>query len=206
MRQYPCHSPTHESSDWAELEHFVIQSLNDLVDYQTGEILTERAYVTAPIHPAFHSTEAFIPPFDSLSSVEQRDRFMADIDKRTLSRFNGCAAIYNEDKGRHALIKAPINFPTRVFKLMNTLVKALDFQNMLIVSIDQAAELLQCRTNHVQRQLQSLGQLVRVCSTQSGMKRGSLKIQINPAYGYRYFRRELAYRRQIAVRCWYRFD
>lgn len=184
-----------------QLEAFVVGELDHMVDYRTGEILSARDYVTQPWKPYDVPPE---PPFSALTSRHQRDRFLDQLDKRTLSRFNGCLGLYDRDKGNAFLTGAPIRLSTTTYKKMDQLVRLIDYRNLIVESPRVLSKRLGVRPNHLHRYLSSLGSLVWVSGARDGMAKDTLKVAVSPAYGFRYATSQLDATRQDAVVQWYR--
>lgn len=183
------------------LEAFVVDELDHMVHYRTGEILDSRHYTAQTWKP---QDEPPNPTFDTLTSVNQRNTFLDSLDKRRLKLFNGCLGLYDRDKGNAFLTGAPIRLSTSTYKKMDQLVKLIDYRNLIIESPSALARRLGVRLNHLHRHLSSLEPLVKVCGARQGMAKGTLKVAISPAYGFRYQTSSLDAARQDAVVLWYR--
>lgn len=190
----------HEASR-IRLEDYVATELNDLIDYRTGEILDERAYASLPYRAQPH---AVLPSFADVHSVNQLERFMAHIDQRTLVTVNDTRKLYDMDKGAHHLHGRQATFSNLQYARLNQLVSRLDYANSLITTPTRLARHLRIHRNHVYRYLAPLGRLVRVQGQREGMAKGTLRVDLSPAYAYRYPKAELRSSRQDAVAAWYR--
>jgi hypothetical protein len=170
-------------------------------DTRTGEILTDRSYQRWPwSHPPDDSR----PFFETLTSLNQRDRFMEDVDKRKLVRYTGFRQLFDRDRGTSALNGRRPMFTKPVYRTIEKLVNVLDYQNYLYTTADALAEKLEVHPKSVTRQLRSLGSLVRVRSQRDGMRKGVLQIAVSPAYGYRMEPETINEARYVACFNWYR--
>lgn len=184
-----------------QLEHYVCHELDDMVDYRTGEILDARRYHRHPWDPSSSPAQA---AFSDLTSRHQRDTFLDAIDKRTLSLHNACLALYDRDKGAYHLSGAPIRLTTSAYRKLDQLVRLLDYRNLIITDPETLARRLALRPNHLHRHLKGLAPLVRVWGARDGMAKGTIKIAVSPAYGFRYPKEQQTTARHTAVAEWYR--
>lgn len=183
------------------LEDFVLGELSGLVDYRTGEILSQLNYETVPYHP---HTDEVPPTFAEVYSVAGLSRFMEHIDKRRLVLSNQCRRLYDIDKGRYHYSGNAIRFTNQQLDKMNALAKRLDYGNSIVSTPTELAKYLRIHRNHLYRYLGSLGSLVRVITPARGMAQGSLRVDISPAYGFRHFSADLEQARSQAITSWYR--
>lgn len=183
------------------LEDFVLRELQGLVDFRTGEIVERLVYDTYPYVP---STESLPPSFVDVASVHSRDRFMHHIDRRTLVVHNDTRRLYDADKGKHHYQGSAIGFSTQRLDKLNRLIQQLDYANSIVTTPYELARALRIERNNVYRYLASLGALVRVISPARGMAQGTLRVDISPAYGFRYSSAHCASARREAIASWYR--
>ncbi len=183
------------------LEEYVSTELGGLIDYRTGEILAQRAYASTAYQAETHTV---LPSFDDVRSVHQLEHFMAHIDQRTLVTVNDSRKIYDMDKGSHHLHGHQATFTNLQYARLNQLASRLDYANSLITTPTKLARSLRIHRNHVYRYLVPLGVLVRVRGQREGMARGSIRVDLSPAYVYRYPKAELRASRQDAIEAWYR--
>lgn len=171
-------------------------------DPRTGEILTKRFYQSRAWEP--YPEDDTRPFFETLTSLNQRDRFMQGIDKRKLVLFSGCRYIFDRDRGTSSLDNRLPILSKPVFRTIEKLVNLLDYQNYIYISADALAEKLEIHSKSVTRQLRSLGALVRVRSEREGMRKGVLRIAVSPAYGYRMEPESINESRYVSCDNWYR--
>lgn len=183
------------------LEEYVSTELGGLIDYRTGEILDQRAYASTAYQADTHTV---LPSFDDVRSVHQLEHFMAHIDRRTLVTVNDTRKIYDMDKGSHHLHGRQATFSNLQYARLNQLVSRLDYANSLITTPIALARFLRVRRDNVYRYLAPLGALVRIQGQRDGMAKGSIRVDLSPAYAYRYPKAELAASRQDAIEAWYR--
>lgn len=183
------------------LEDFVSTELGGLIDYRTGEILDERTYASLPYRA---QPDPLLPSFANVRSVNQLGRFLAHLDQRTLVTVNDTRKLYDMDKGAHHLHGRQASFTNLQYARLNQLVSRLDYANSLITTPTALARHLRIHRNHVYRYLAPLGSLVRLQGHRDGMAKGSLRVDLCPAYAYRYPRAELRSSRQDAIEAWYR--
>jgi hypothetical protein len=183
------------------LEDFVLGELDGLVNYRTGEIVERLVYDSYPYVPC---TEDIPPSFVDVASIHGLDRFMHHIDRRTLVVRNDSRRLYDADKGNHHYQGSAIGFSTQQLNKLNQLIKQLDYANSIVTTPHELAQALRIERNNVYRYLASLGALVRVITPARGMAQGTLRVDISPAYGFRYFSTDFDIARRQAVVSWYR--
>ncbi|MGM0694153.1 MAG: hypothetical protein ACQEUN_12235, partial [Pseudomonadota bacterium] len=153
------------SITWDVSDHY-----SEHLDPRTGELLTERGYQSwAWEHYPEDDSRPF---FETLTSLNQRDRFMQGLDKRKLVQYTGYRQIFDRDRGSSALDGRRPLFTRPVYRTMEKLVNLLDYQNYLYATADALAEKLEAHPKSVTRQLRSLGSLVKVRSQSDGMRKG----------------------------------
>lgn len=176
----------------------------ELLNPLTGELFLERTYHPQPWRARSEASWAPESLFIAeLTSLNQRDRFMARVDKRRLVRHNACRYIFDHERGASSLDGRRPLFTKPVYRTMDKLVRLLDYQNYLYTTADDLAEQLEIHPKSVTRQLRSLGALVRVRSQREGMRKGVLQIAVSPAYGYRMEPESINQLRYKAARQWY---
>lgn len=176
--------------------------LEQAIDYRTGEMLDVRRYEVIPHAP---DATAVIPTFTDITSVAGLRRFLTHIDRRTLVRVNDCRRLYDQDKGNHHLHGTAIQFPTSRYGRLDRLVERLDYANSIITTPGDLARYLRVRRNNIYRYLSDLAPLIQVRGPRDGMARGSLRIDVSPAYGYRFPGEWFGLARQDAIAHWYRY-
>lgn len=172
------------------------------LDSRTGELLMERRYQRWAWQS--YPEDDTRPYFETLTSLNQRDRFMAGIDKRRLQLYDGCRGIFDSDRGSSSLANRRPLLSRPVYRTMEKLVRLLDYQNYLYTTAEQLAEKLEVHPKSITRQLRSLGPLVRVRSARDGLRKGVLQIAVSPGYGYRMEPELINHCRYSAFRHWYR--
>lgn len=182
------------------MEEYVTQELGDMVDYRTGEILSERQYHTAPYQP---DTTPHVSGFTCIRTVAELSRFMDGLDRRRLILRNDCRRLFEMDKGTHHLHGASIRFSPASYRLLTRLVDRMDYRNTIIASPASLARWLGVSRANLHRSLTSLGVLVRVESERTGLPRNVIKVHISPAYGFRYLSDHFGLARSAAVQDWY---
>lgn len=184
------------------LEGYCINELNDMVDYRTGEIMSSREYESMPVK--WEDIKPTIPAIGSITSHAQMRRFMSSKDRRKLRLFNGCRGIYDIDKGKAWLDKSTAIFTTSMLERMFQLVERIDYMNTIVTTPQELCTSLKTRHSNLHRCLNSLGQLVRVNGPNDGLQKGNLRVEISPAYGFRYETSGFEYARKEKVVAWYR--
>lgn len=190
-----------EEAERIRLEEYCLNELNDMVDYRTGEIMSSRGYVSLPM--VWEDRDPISPPFGEISSYSQMQRFMGAKDKRRLSRFNGCRAIYDLDKGRAFLERKRHEFPTPALHKLSRLVERLDYMNAIVTTPEELSDWVGVRHTNLHRHLQSLGGLIRIRGPREGMSTGSIKVEVSPVYGFRYESASLSYAQEKVRELWY---
>lgn len=185
---------------WLRLVDYVTRDLGDLVDYRTGELLGERQYITCPHQP---DTDALAPPFTYVRSLDALVRYLDFVDRRKLILRNDCRRLFDLDKGNRYLHGTAVKLPTSAYRLLSSLVEQLDYRNTIVASPASLAALVGVRRGNLYRALDSLGALVRVEGEAQGMARGTIKVHVSPAYGFRYLAQDFGLARSEAITDWY---
>lgn len=175
--------------------------LLDRVDFRTGELFESIAYVVTPSRlplTAAPTLAAGATP----TSASQMARLLVSKDGRTLKRINDVRRIYDADKGDHHYSGKAVSMTNAEYELINRLVQAIDYRNIIITPILEMAELLGVGRSHVHRKLAYLKGVVRVSGSTGGIRKGDIKVEINPAYGFRYERDALPTARASAMNHW----
>lgn len=182
------------------LQEYVTHDLGDMVDYRTGEILSERHYHTSAYQP---DTTALAPPFANVRSLDALSRFMEHVDRRRLILRNDCRRLFDADKGSHHLKGTDIRLSPAAYRLLSRLADRLDYRNTIVASPASLARWLGVSRANLHRTLGTLGALVRVESEQTGLPRGVIKVYVSPAYGFRYLSEHFGLVRSDAIQDWY---
>lgn len=174
--------------------------MTDNVDYWSGEIVSQHSYVVcpAPTLPAAPTLGANHTP----TSATMMKRMLKMKDGRTLKLVNDVRRIYDADKGDHHYQGKDVSMSNATHDLLNLLVQRIDYRNVILITLTEAAELLSVRRDHVNRKLDTLGGAIRVSGSTEGIKKGDIKIEINPAYGFRYERDAMPTARASAMNSW----
>ena len=64
------------------------------------------------------------------------------------------------------------------------------------------ANILGCSKNQLPRTLKNLEGTIKFETERQGMKRGHVKVIVNPAYGFKYPAKQLKYARGVALKSW----
>lgn len=172
------------------------------IDYRTGEEMAEpRSYVKAE---DLTRGDRVRSAFGTLTSLNQRDRFMASIDKRRLRLSNNTRHLFDRDRGHSALHKTRPCLRISTFRNLQALVGMLDYQNYLYTTADELAANLEVHPKSVRRHLSRLQPMVKVYDMRHGLNKGVLRIAVSPAYGYRREPEEVNQERGAAIDAWYR--
>ncbi|MGM0694480.1 MAG: hypothetical protein ACQEUN_13880 [Pseudomonadota bacterium] len=190
-----------EEAERIRLEEYCLNELDDMVDYRTGEILSTREYASMPM--VWEEKDPIPPPFGEIASHTQMQRFMASKDRRNLKLFNGCRSIYDMDKGRAAFERSGIVFPTKMMLKLSQLVERLDYKNAIVTTPLDLSTFLEVSHANLHRHLHSLNRLIKVRGSKEGIAKGSIKVEVSPAYGFRYETASLDYIRGEEVEFWY---
>ena len=183
------------------LEAYVTLELGDNVDYRTGELLAGRHYEAYP----WASPDLPYPPlFERLSSHKEMQRFLETLDHRRLTLRNDCLRVYDRDKGNAYMKGTRIRFTTVTHRKLSRLVDCLDYRNVILTTPARLARRLRVSCKNLPRHLSSLTPLVRVTGPRQGIQTGSLKVTVNPAYGFKYEAHDFALARQDALQHWCR--
>lgn len=183
------------------LEAFVLDELEGCIDYRTGEILSERRYEPA----RWHGPAAPVPAtVAELESATQMERFLQEKDQRQLKRINHCKRIYDTDKGDHHLEGRAVQMDNRTYARMSQLVERIDYRNIILTTPEDLAEYLGITKTNLHKTLSKLGILIRVEGPSQGIRKGSIRVRVSPAYGFRYESQGLTAAHSSAVQHWYR--
>jgi len=178
------------------------QPLEDArVDLDSGELVVSRQYRSD--RPYRADTQPVQPTFADIRSIAGLRRFLDHVDRRTLVRANDCRRIYDRDKGNHHLQRRAIVFTNHQYGHLDRLVRQLDYANAVITTPVDLARRLGVRRNHLYRHLETLTPLVRVYGVREGMAKGSIRVDVSPAYGFRYPSPWFGLARAEAIQTWY---
>lgn len=184
-----------------QLLEFVTQELDGHVDFRTGEILSERQYEALAWKPSY---EALPAPFFGIRSHLQMKRYLDSLDRRSLVLRNDCRALFDQDKGDVYLSRRPVRISAVTLRKLTRLVDLLDYRNVILKTPEQLATRLRVQPKNLYRYLHGLSPLIRVIGPRQGLAKGSLMIQVNPAYGFRYEAHSFCMARQDAFGSWFR--
>ena len=182
------------------MEEYVTHDLGDMVDYRTGEILSERKYRSTAYQP---DTTPLVSCFTSIRTVAELSRFMDDLDRRKLILRNDCRRLFDADKGTHHLKGTGIRLSPAAYRLLTRLADRLDYRNTIIASPASLAHWLGVSRANLYRSLASLGELVRVGGEGHGLPRGVIKVHLSPAYAFRYMAQDFGLARSASIQDWY---
>lgn len=125
------------------------------------------------------------------------------IDKRKLITIDNVRHYHDMNCGAMVRDKAPNNFTLPAFKVMSKLVKNLSYANCILCSAGDMALLLDCGVKNIKRTVSVCGPLVKFADKKE-VKRGFVKLFINPAYGWK-AESDIAYATQQNAICdWYK--
>lgn len=153
------------------------------------------------IHQEKHTQNKY--NISNVSNTDELNEWLINIDKRKVITIDHVRHFHDMNCGAMVRDKAPNNFTLPAFKLMTKLVKNLDYANCILRSVSDMATLLGCGEKNIKRTLSVCGPLVR-CADKKEVKRGFVKLYINPAYGWKY-ENDVAYLTQQNAICdWYK--
>lgn len=191
-----------EEAERIKFEAYCLNELNDMVDYRTGEILTSRQYASQPM--VRDDIDPIPPQFGAITSHTQMQRFMESKDRRRLEIFNACRSIYDMDKGKAVLEQSGVIFPTKMLLKLSRIVERIDYRNVIVTTPQELSDCVEVRFPNLHRELRSLRGLIRVHGTREGIAKGSIKVEVNPVYGFKYEASSMSYMRGEEIEIWYK--
>lgn len=176
------------------------------VNTVTGEV---EMYTASSITPMTTEDKRFykytgVAPESAVNKDQVLDYIKACCDKRKLVTYSGTKSIHDADcgdvkrTGRKALFTVP------QYKMMNKLIKALVYRNIVIGSKTEIAKALGVEPKNLTNTLATLSNLIVVQT--EGMTKGQIKILIHPAYGFKYESSTINSARQSAELKWIKKD
>lgn len=157
----------------------------DLINAQTGEIV-KAEYESIPYR---HEDTPYVAnpklPQDCKSKAELKAWVKENgIDRRTLVTSDDLLAIYKEDAAQSRMNGTQLHFKKYQYKAMSKLVKIIDFRNIIIDTRANIAKALGVDKSNLIRDLNKLKGFLTYET--EGMKKGEIKIEIAPMYGFRH--------------------
>lgn len=157
------------------------------INKETGEIVGvyELVEYQAPntADSQFYKYTSVVP--EEATNVDQvLDYISSYVDKRKLVTYNGTKALHDMACGNGVRNKTKSMFTLPQYKVMNNLIKALVYRNIVIGTKTDIAKKLGIDKKHLTQTLKTVSGLVRV--TTDGMSKGQIKILIHPSYGFKY--------------------
>ena len=161
-----------------------------IVDEHTGEILGD-GYEAVPYE---HKND--IKPVVFLSevrSVDDMEDFMkAMVDKRKVreSNHNDLLRFFESCLGykvlKHELFENTTHMTVPQYKLLDKLGKLIEYKNVIMVTRKELCEYLGCKDNNLMKKLKLVGGYLKIYTQDDGIRKGEIKILMNPKFFYIY--------------------
>ena len=156
----------------------------DRINNNTGEIVEPiGVYEAHPFNRKNDSlfTEAKVP--NEFTSINQMERFMESVDKRKLHRMNHSKSIHDMACGEAKRKGENLIFSVSQYRTIMKLVDNLQYRNLIFGSREELSKILGVTPGNVRRTLKKVESMLKVTE----LKKGEYKIEISPAYGFRWF-------------------
>lgn len=164
-------------------------------------------YIYNPYHPKLTAQDKArikaqeTPPVAATRLDQLDDYLKLCVDKRKLLLVNDLNAYHYMCCGESEKTKLPLWLTLPQYKLLKKIVKLVAYENMIFCSTATLAEAFGCVRGKVKQKLDVLDQHVRV--DREGLKRGEIKVFINPMIVFKYEGSMLAAKRGLAINKWY---
>lgn len=161
-----------------------------VIDEYTGEILG----VGYETNPYKHKDD--VKPIVFLSevrSVDDMEYFMkAMVDKREVrgSNHNDLLGFFESCLGykalKHEIFKNTPHMTVPQFKLLDKLGKLVEYKNVIMTTREELCEYLGCKDNNLMKKLKPVEGYIEVYTHEDGIRKGEIKILMNPKFFYVY--------------------
>lgn len=181
-----------------------------IVDEVTGEILNsidEIYEVGVYEHKGCLKPAVFLSEVQSVDDME--DFMEAMVDKRTIRgpNHNDLLRFFESCLGhralQHELFKDTGYMTVPQYKLLNALSQLVEYKNVIMVTREDLCEHLDCKDNNLIKKLNTVGDYIKVFTQREGVRKGEVKILINPMFFYIYEYGLYDKSRDGEVRKWY---
>lgn len=172
----------------------------EVLDVHTGELLPYRIYEDVGRYQA--KTIGSPSPFKRLTSLVQRDRFMANIDKRKLVTVDGTRRLFDVCAGDARLHDRKPAMSRSQFKKLQQLTGVVDYLNIGYRSPQKLSEALGTNPRVLHRYLQPIAPYVLIEGAAQGLRKGTLRITIHPIMVFRAFSQGHAALQMRAITDW----
>lgn len=178
-----------------------------VVDENTGEIL-EIGYETVP----YKHTEDIAPTvfLSGVRSVDDMDKFMKEmVDKRKIrgSNHNDLLRFFESCLGhkalKHELFERTAHMTVPQYKLLNKLGALIEYKNVIMITRKDLCDHLGCRDNNLMKRLKPVEGYLKIYTQEDGIRRGEIKILMNPKFFYVYEYGWYDMSRDKAIKQWY---
>lgn len=184
-----------------------------IIDKETGEIIdqidrTERQYDTHPYqyrddYPTVFFTSDILSVDDMnnyMSIMVDRRRIRESNDNDLLTFFENCLGY--KALG-HDLFKHTESLSVSQYKLLDKLGALVEYKNIIMTTREDLCEHLGCFDNNLIRKLNTVGSYLKILTQEDGIRRGEIKILINPMFFYIYEYQYYDLSRRYEITQWY---
>jgi hypothetical protein len=173
------------------------------VNKETGEIIGK--YTASELAPMTTEEKQYykysnVNPELATNLDQLTDYIKVSVDKRKLVTYSATKHLHDSSCGAAVRGGGKAMFTLPQYKLLNKLIKALVYRNIVIGTKVSVAKKLGVEPKNLKRTLEVLDSLVVVQDV--GMSKGQIKILINPSYGFRYESDTINSARMSCERSW----
>lgn len=176
-----------------------------IVDEETGEILE---YERVPYeHVEDYPKTLFLC---DVRSVDDMEDFMSTmIDKRKIrgSNHNDLLVFFERCLGykvlKHEIFEHCGSLSVPQYKLLDSLGELVEYKNVIMVTRKHLCQHLNCQDNNLMKKLKSVEGYIKVYTQDDGIRKGEIKILVNPKFFYIYEYSLYDKSRDKAIKQWY---
>jgi len=182
------------------------------VDVDTGEILTNYddiyevcEYKGASAKEKRYIKATSIPPVSATCEEQVLDFMKYKLDGRVpMVTFSNNRTYFDADSGSARLERRPAHISKPQYKLLEKIVQNLTYRNVMIGNRKDIAKKLGLSESNLNTALKKVFGFVDVYTQRDGMRRGEIKIVIEPSIGFKYPYNSVMSARERAIMLWQR--
>jgi len=176
-----------------------------LVDESTGEILT---YESLPYkHGEDFPKTVFLSDVRSVDDMEDFMKHMVDKRKIRGSNTNDLLHFFESCLGhkvlKHGLFGHIEGMSVPQYRLLDSLGKIVQYKNVIMTTRKDLCSHLKCRDDNLMKKLRLVDPYIKIYTQDAGIRKGEIKILINPKFFYIYDYDLYDLSRNEAVKEWY---
>lgn len=176
-----------------------------LVDESTGEILT---YETLPYkHKEDFPKTVFLSDVRSVDDMEDFMKHMVDKRKIRGSNSNDLLHFFESCLGhkalKHELFGHIEGISVPQYRLLDSLGKIVQYKNVIMITRKDLCTHLKCRDDNLSKKLRLAEPYIKIFTQDTGIRKGEIKILINPKFFYIYEFDLYDLSRNKAIKEWY---